>query len=265
MPDISINSLLIAFVLTLIAGFGTVVGALVSLLPQAREAKFLAGALGFSAGVMLYVSFLDLMPEALEQLEAVFSDREAHLLVTVAFFIGIALIWAIDFLIPEENNPHEYNRELKGADGVGRSRRAGLLLALAIGIHNFPEGMATFVSALDGAAVALPIVLAIMLHNIPEGIAVSVPVMHATGSRRKALFWSLLSGLAEPLGAIVGMLVLLPFWSPMVSSLLLSGVAGIMVYISLDELLPTAENHGHHHITILCLIAGMAVMALSML
>ena len=139
------------------------------------------------------------------------------------------------------------------------------MLALAIGIHNFPEGMATFVAALDGLDVALPIVLAIAIHNIPEGIAVYVPIYHSTGSRRKALRYTIISGLAEPVGALAGMLFLLPFWSPTVNAVSLAAVAGIMVYISFDELLPGAERHGHHHMALIGVVSGMAIMAVSLM
>lgn len=264
MEDISSHSLLIALLLTLIAGMGTGIGALLSLLPQARESRFLAGAMGFSAGVMIYVSFLDLMPQAFDELSVSFIPRLSQLYGVLAFFGGIALIALIDFIVPQEDNPHEFNH-VENAVGSPRSRRAGIMLALAIGIHNFPEGMATFISALDGASVAIPIVIAITLHNIPEGIAVSVPVYNATGSHRKAVIWSVISGLAEPVGAVAGMLFLLPLWTPTLNAILLAGVAGVMVYIALDELLPSAESYGHHHITITCVILGMALMAASML
>lgn len=264
MENLSNSSLLAALLLTLLAGMGTGIGALMSLLPQARSSRFLAGALGFSAGVMLYVSFLDLMPQAVSELiGALGSGRRAELYAVLAFFGGILLIALIDFLVPEKENPHEYSHP--AGEKPSRSKKGGIMLALAIAIHNFPEGMATFISALDGAAVAVPIVIAILLHNIPEGIAVMVPVYNATGNRRKALVWSVLSGLAEPLGAIAGMMFLLPLWTPTLNAVVLAAVAGIMVYISLDELLPSAESHGHHHISITFVILGMALMALSVL
>jgi ZIP family zinc transporter len=144
-------------------------------------------------------------------------------------------------------------------------KRTGFMLALAIGIHNFPEGMATFISALDGLDVAIPIVIAIAIHNIPEGIAVSIPILHATGSRRKALTYTMWTGLAEPIGAIFGIVFLLPFWTPIVSALLLAAVSGIMVFIALDELLPGAEEYGHHHYSIAGVILGMLIMAISLL
>ena len=143
--------------------------------------------------------------------------------------------------------------------------RTGILMALAISIHNFPEGLATFASALGNIDIAIPIVIAIAIHNIPEGIAVSVPIYQATGSHKKAFWYSLLSGRAEPVGALIGFLFLLPFWTPTIHALLLAFVSGIMVFISFDELLPGAEKYGHHHYGIGGVITGMAVMAASLL
>lgn len=183
-------------------------------------------------------------------------------------FAGIAIIAVIDKFIPEDENPHEMHTmsELSRPDNHhARLRRTGTMLAIAIGIHNFPEGMATFISALDGLDVALPIVIAIAIHNIPEGIAVSVPIYQATGNRRKAFRYSLLTGLAEPIGAIVGMAVLLPFWSPLVNAVCLATVAGIMIYISFDELLPGSERYGHHHLALAGVITGMALMGLTLI
>ena len=179
-----------------------------------------------------------------------------------AFFAGMLFIAAIDQLIPAEENPHELSGKTSKPAGL---LRIGLLTALAIGIHNFPEGLATFVSAQQTPEVAIPIVIAIALHNIPEGIAVSGPIYQATGSRRKALGYAFLSGLAEPVGALIGWLVLMPVMNDTVFGLLFAAVAGIMVFISLDELLPAARAYGHHHLSIYGLIAGMAVMAVSLL
>ena len=266
--SLSIESILLALGLTLIAGMSTGIGSLMAFFTKATNTRVLSGVLGLSAGVMVYVSFMELMPEALDGIEMVYPGKEGIIYVLMAFFVGMGLIAAIDFFIPEDENPHEFHfANGFGGDGKPKERlkRTGLMLALAIGIHNFPEGMATFVSALDGLDVALPIVIAIAIHNIPEGIAVSVPIYHSTGSRRKALWYSTMTGLAEPVGALFGMLFLLPFWTPTVGALLLAAVAGIMVYISFDELLPGAEEYGHHHFAIGGVILGMVIMAFSLL
>lgn len=263
------DMVLIALGLTLIAGLSTAIGSLMAFFSRQTNTRFLAGALGLSAGVMVYVSFMELMPDALDSLGMEYSDDKSKAIALLAFFGGMGLIALIDFLIPEDENPHELHNVDKLSVGndekSGRLRRTGFMLAMAIGIHNFPEGMATFVSALEGLDVALPIVVAIAIHNIPEGVAVSVPIYHATGNRRKAFLYSMMSGLAEPVGALFGLVFLLPFWTPVVSAVMLAGVAGIMVYISFDELLPSAEEYGHHHYAIGGVILGMAIMGLSLL
>jgi len=275
MNVLSFETIIWALGMTLLAGMSTGIGALVAFFTRSTNKKLLAGALGLSAGVMLYVSFVELMPTALNDIAKTFPEKDGNIYVTFAFFGGIMLIALIDFLIPENENPHEIQHmesineaaahmAPSGASAL-KLKRTGLMLALAISIHNFPEGVATFVSALNGLDVALPIVFAIAIHNIPEGIAVSMPIYHATGNKHKAFWMALLSGLAEPLGALFGLLFIMPFWTPAVSSLLLSAISGIMVYISIDELLPSAEGYGYHHIAIAGVILGMAIMAGSLL
>ena len=204
------------------------------------------------------------MPEALGMLSENFSPRMSNIYMLIAFFSGTSFIALIDFLIPEDENPHEIHR-VEELSGQQRLHRTGILMALAISIHNFPEGLATFASALGNIDIAIPIVIAIAIHNIPEGIAVSVPIYQATGSHKKAFWYSLLSGMAEPVGALIGFLFLLPFWTPTIHALLLAFVSGIMVFISFDELLPGSEKYGHHHYGIGGVITGMAVMAASLL
>ncbi len=264
MPQIS--NVIVAIALTLFAGLATGVGGLLSMAARRTSTRLLAFAMGLSAGVMVYISFMEMLPEAVSAIEPLYCSRAATVYALAAFFGGIGLIALIDWLVPEDENPHEAHTldELTNP-GNHHLRRTGIMLAAAIGIHNFPEGMATFVSALDNLEVAVPIVVAVAIHNIPEGIAVYVPIFHSTGSRRKALKFTFLSGLAEPLGALAGMLFLLPFWSATVNAMCLAAVAGIMVYISFDELLPGAERHGHHHASIIGVVAGMAIMAVSLL
>jgi len=264
------ETILFAAGLTLLAGLSTGVGSALAFFARRINTRFLAGALGFSAGVMIYVSLVEIFVKARASLAAHHGERWGYWITVVSLFIGIALIAVIDRLVPSFENPHELehvNRaeenDMRGNDQ--RLLRMGLFSALAIAIHNFPEGLATFVGALKNPALGISIAAAIAIHNIPEGIAVSVPIFYATGSRKKAFFLSFLSGLAEPVGALLGVFILFRFFNESVFGVVFAIVAGIMVYISLDELLPTAEKYGEHHIAIYGLIGGMAVMALSLL
>ena len=230
--------------------------------------KFLAGSLGFSAGVMIYVSFVEIFVKARTALTTDFGEKLGYTYTVLAFFGGIAIIAIIDWIIPSAENPHEIkNIEEAKLSEANRQKllRMGLFSALAIGIHNFPEGLATFMAALTDPTLGISIAVAIAIHNIPEGIAVSVPVYYATKSRRKAFWVSFLSGVSEPVGALIGYFLLKNFLSPALFGVVFAAVAGIMVYISLDELLPAAEEYGEHHIAIGGLVAGMVVMAASLL
>ncbi|MDU1903800.1 MAG: zinc transporter ZupT [Dysgonomonas sp.] len=257
------NDILFAFILTAIAGLSTGIGSLISLLARRTNTNFLCASLGFSAGVMIYISFMEMLPTAKMELFSVYGDKAGTLYMILGFFGGIALINLIDFMIPKSFNPHE----IQGVEDMGKKKglkRTGLIVALSIAIHNFPEGIATFTSALGSLDVAIPITIAIAIHNIPEGIAVAVPIYHSTGSRKKAFWLSFMSGLAEPFGALIAYLFLMQFWTPQLNGIILAVVSGIMIFISLDELLPSAEKYGKHHISIMGLIAGMLVMAFSL-
>jgi len=259
-----------AFLMTLFAGMSTVIGSFISLFMPRTNTKFLSAGLGFSAGVMIYVSFAEIFVKARDSFDRVFGTSRAMLFTVLSFFGGMLVIALIDKLIPEEENPHEFHDVPTDGQGQGilpdgrELKRAGIFTALAVGIHNFPEGLVTFITALYDPNLALPIVVAIALHNIPEGIAVSAPIYYATGSRIKAFWYSALSGLAEPIGALVGYWLLMPFLNDAVYGILFGAVAGIMVFISFDELLPAAQRYGEHHLSLYSLIAGMAVMAISL-
>src|SRR6056297_1602539 len=285
------NEIVFAFGLTLFAGLATGIGSLLAFFSKRTSPRFLAGALGFSAGVMIYVSFIEIFVKANDSLGEVLGYAAGYRLTTLAFFGGMAVIALIDTLVPEYENPHEI-RAVDQLNGCGEDsseggayqagqpgttsqpdktynhgnlKRMGLFSALAIAIHNFPEGIATFTGALQDPALGVSIAVAIAIHNIPEGIAVSVPLYYATGSKKKAFIWSALSGLSEPVGAVVGYFLLMQFFNELMFGILFAGVAGIMVYISLDELLPTAEKYGEHHIALYGVISGMVVMAVSLL
>ncbi|MBH1941787.1 zinc transporter ZupT [Mobilitalea sibirica] len=265
------NEILFAFSLTLFAGLSTGIGSALAFFTKKTNTKFLSISLGFSAGVMIYVSMVEIFFKAKDSLTAELGMKAGSWLTVGSFFGGMLLIAIIDKLVPSGENPHDMYKveDINSKDAKSTTNakllRMGVFTALAVGIHNFPEGLATFVSALQEPTIAIPIAVAIAIHNIPEGIAVSVPVYYATGSRKKAFLYSFLSGLSEPVGAIVGYLILMPFMSDTLFGIIFAGVAGIMVYISLDELLPSAEEYGEHHLSIYGLVAGMVVMAVSLL
>lgn len=291
----------IAFGLTLLAGMATGVGSIIAFTAKRTNYRFLSVATGFSAGVMLYVSFVEIFFKGVEALSQQYGNYLGHWINAASFFGGMLLIGLIDNLIPAAENPHEIHSEIETMplhnpavtlpnfksvvdtpltpEGFHnhsaqhhKLMRTGLFTALAIGIHNFPEGLVTFLTALEDPGLGVAIAVAIALHNIPEGISVSVPIFYATGNRKKAFMYSMLSGLAEPVGAGVAYLALRSFvggntevMPPELMGILFGGVAGIMVYISLDELLPTSRAYGKGHDSIFGLVAGMFVMALSLL
>lgn len=261
------NPVLFAFLLTLFAGLATGIGSLIAFFAKTTNTKFLSIALGFSAGVMIYVSMVEIFFKAQESLVAEHGDRLGSWITVLSFFGGMLLIALIDKLIPKAENPHELHKveDIDSPPSKENLMRMGVFTAIAIAIHNFPEGLATFITALQEPTIAIPVAVAIAIHNIPEGIAVSIPIYYATGSKRKAFTYSFASGLTEPLGALFGYLILMPFLSDTLFGILFAGVAGIMVFISLDELLPASEKFGYHHHSIYGLISGMAVMALSLL
>ena len=288
------TAVLFAFLLTLVAGLSTGIGSAIAFFFKRPRMAYLAFALGLSAGVMIYVSFMELLPNALDEIGDVWA--------TVAFFLGVLFIGVVDLLIPHDTNPHEFASEdelatistkepipeamcadetagkadagsdedalsaLKlSAERKSKLMRAGVFTALAIAIHNFPEGLATFASALSDPGIGIAIAIAIAIHNIPEGISVSVPIFYATGDRKRAFRLSFLSGIAEPAGAVFGYLILMSFLTDAVLHGLLAFVAGIMVYISIDELLPLAHRYGKEHTVLVGIILGMIVMALSLI
>lgn len=257
------NDITFAFLLTLLAGLSTGIGGLIVFFSKTDNRKFLSIALGFSAGVMIYVSFVEILNKSQSTLANQMDQKMAAFLTLIAFLIGMLSIGLIDFLIPKEENPHEFNYYTKN-DDIKKLKRIGLFTALAIAIHNFPEGLATFLVAMQDPVMAIPVIIAIALHNIPEGIAVAMPIYYATNSKKKALLYSFGSGLTEPLGAIIGWLILMPIMNDTVFGMVFAAVAGIMVFISLDELLPSAQEFGEHHLSIYGMVAGMAVMGISL-
>ncbi|WP_321470521.1 zinc transporter ZupT [Halarcobacter sp.] len=269
-----IEDYLYAFLLTLFAGLSTSFGAVIAFYSKAKSDILLSLGLGFSAGVMIYVSFMEILQKAKDSfIEITSNEIVSETFVLICFFGGILFSAIIDKLIPEDVNPHEpksYNEleELKPNHNIKNKQtlhRTGVFTALAIGIHNFPEGFATFISSLNDISIGITIALAIAIHNIPEGMAISLPIYHATNNKKKAFWYSTLSGFAEPIGAILGFFLLYPIMGEATLGVTFGIVAGIMIYISFDELLPAARVYGNAHTTILGLVLGMFIMALSLL
>ncbi|MDL2305149.1 zinc transporter ZupT [Bacteroides sp. OttesenSCG-928-D19] len=262
------QNVLIALLLTLFAGLATGIGSFIAFFAKSTNKKFLSFSLGLSAGVMIYVSFVEIFAQAQNLLVAEMETTQGMSVTVLCFFGGMLLIGIIDRLVPSFENPHEV-RSVESMEKPDKRdsklMKMGVMTALAIAIHNFPEGIATFASAVEDPALGVAIAIAIAIHNIPEGIAVAVPIYHATGNKKKAFRLSLLSGLAEPVGAFLAYLVLMPFMSPTLLGCVLASVSGIMVFISLDELLPAAREYGEHHVSIYGLMVGMGIMAFSLI
>lgn len=265
------DNVVFALGLTLLAGLSTGVGSALAFFTRKTNTRFLAFSLGLSAGVMIYVSLVEIFFQAREALQSDLGDVKGAWVTVIAFFAGMFAVMLIDKYVPSGENPHEMHSVEEMTASAGKKAResalmrVGVLTALAIAIHNFPEGIATFVAGLKNPKLGLPIAAAIAIHNIPEGIAVSVPIFYATGDRKKAFWLSFLSGLAEPVGALIAYFVLMPFLSDTLFGIIFAAVAGIMIFISVDQLLPAARKYGEHHVSIYGLIAGMMIMAVSLL
>lgn len=264
------DPILLAFLVTLGAGLATGIGSFIAFTAKTTNKKFLSFMLGVSAGVMIYVSLVEIFQKAVISLGvAAGNDGTGYLLATLGFFGGIIFIALIDKLIaPDQGNPHEIHSASEMDDPKEKERtallRMGTFTAIAIAIHNFPEGLATFLATIEDPTLGIAIAVAVAIHNVPEGVAVSIPIYHATGSRLKAFWYSFASGIVEPIGALLGFFILQQFFNDYVFGIVFAGVAGIMVFISLDQLLPTAQKYGYHHLSIYGVIAGMALMAVSL-
>jgi ZIP family zinc transporter len=246
-------NLWLPLLLSLLAGFFTVAGSLITFLIRDMKRSYLQFSLGLSGGVMIYVSFVELLSSAIKGI--------GPLKANAAFFSGIIFFMLVDFFVP-----HQYIEERIKTNTCDKKLMAsGIFTTLGIAIHNFPEGMAVFMSSLTNIKLGIVLAIAIALHNIPEGIAVAMPVFYATKSKKKAFWYSFLSGFAEPAGALVALLVLVPFLNPAVLSFCLAFVAGIMVFISFDELLPLSCESNGYHISITGLILGMLIIAVSLI
>jgi len=266
------ENVLFAFLLILIAGLATGVGGFVVLFSKTTNTKFLSICLSFSAGVMLYVSFAEILREAIEALEYGHGEAWGLLIATAAFFAGILLMAAIDRCIPhndhiaEASGPAIQEGKEFSLDEKKKLKRTGVMSATALAIHNFPEGLITFIALMYDPAIGIAIAIAIILHNMPEGIAMAAPIYYATGSKSKAFLLSVGTGLTQLLGAFVAWLLLqnISYDIEAISGIAFAAVAGIMVFVAIHQLLPAAQKYGKHHLVMIWAFSGMAVMATSL-
>ncbi len=257
-----------AFSLAVFAGLSTGLGSLVAFFAKTTNRTFLATSLGFSAGVMIYVSFVALFPKSLEVLTVFFGTEHAGLYTTISFFAGALIIMLINSLIPQSENLHQAHFIEERAEFDKENKkllRVGILTALALAVHNFGEGIATFSAGMIDPSLGVPIATAIAIHNIAEGVAVSIPIYFATRSKKKAFWISLASGATEPLGALATYFIFPSIFSGAMFGFVIAAVAGIMVFISIEELLPAAREYDVGKKSIYGLMVGMFVMAITLI
>jgi len=238
-----------AFVLSTLAGLSTMVGSLIIFFSKTKKEKIIIGSLSFAAGVMITVSLIDLIPESYHLLINNYDNFFSFLLVLIAINIGFLISMGVDKYLPTQNNNGLY--------------RVGIIAMIVIIMHNIPEGMATFMATNTDLSLGITLTLAIALHNIPEGISISVPIYYSTNSKKRALLYTFISGISELFGAILTYLFLKPYMNDLVLGILFSIIAGIMMQISIYELLPTSLKYKNKSITYLFLIIGVIVMIIN--
>ncbi len=270
---------LTALILSTLAGLSTVLGGFVTFFIKENSLKFLSFGLGLSAGVMLFISLVDLYPESCEMIKNQMGEN--YLFLTVIFFaIGILTAVLIDYFIPDHlqsqmftkqlgaNEKHEDSTDCKEDENavisIGKIKKAGILTAIVVAVHNLPEGLATFFLTAQNVMLGIGIVIAIAIHNIPEGMAISIPVYQATHSKRKAFLYSFLSGMAEPVGGVIGFVIIKTLFPTLCVGILFSMVAGIMTYISLDTLLPLSKDYDTGHYSISGVVLGLLIMGFAL-
>ncbi|MFI3301188.1 MAG: zinc transporter ZupT [Candidatus Gastranaerophilales bacterium] len=254
----------IAMTITLLAGLATAIGAVVAFMVKRDNLRVLSIGLGFSAGVMIFLSFTDILPAARDML-AVNFPKTNEWLIFAGFIVGVIVAILIDYFLPDHVDPDEILEPDAPCKHQHKIKRAGLLTAVAICVHNFPEGMATFLTTTQNVSLGVSVGLAIAIHNIPEGIAVALPIYHVTGKKRYAMMYAALSGISEPIGALIGMFLFSLFVPQILVGILLAAVAGIMIYISFDTLLPLSREYGNWHLSMIGIISGMLFIWMSLI
>jgi ZIP family zinc transporter len=262
--------MIIALLITLLAGLATSIGGLLATHRAMLKRSYFAVSLAFAAGAMIFVSFVELLPHGIG-IHTGHSSTATEWLVYGAFFVGILIVAAIDHFLPSSLNPSEIEGKeehlgVKARHTNKRLLRSGFLVAIVLALHNFPEGMSTFLAANEDLSAGIALAVAIAIHNIPEGVAVAAPIYAATKSRKKAFWWATLSGFAELAGGLFGVLLIGVLLPTAITGAVFGLVAGMMVFVAIDELLPAARRYQTRgHQVVYGLLGGMAVMAVSLL
>ncbi|MBQ4122838.1 zinc transporter ZupT [bacterium] len=258
------NSYVLPLVLTLLAGMSTLIGGFVTFFIKRNNLRALSVGLGFSAGVMIYVSLSELMDEAPKMLCSYYNEISSQALAFGGFFLGIVIAIAIDCFVPDHIESNFLDRSAK-VQQRKKIQRAGFITAIAVSLHNLPEGITTFLVSSQDIMLGIPVAIAIAIHNIPEGIAIALPVFHATGKKRLAILYTFLSGISEPVGGLIGVILLKTIMPAQCIGIMTAAVAGIMVYISFDTLLPLAREYGENHHVIIGIMSGMLIMGFGLI
>lgn len=254
----------ISFLITFLAGMTTVIGGLCSFFIKRDNSKILSLGLGFSAGALIYVSFMELLRDSERVLLENFTPHLGSVILITCFFVGMIVTALIDHFMPSYCGIESFEKMEKEKSVVSnpdKLYKAGLFLLIAISVHKLPEGFAIFLGAQTHLETALALAFAVSIHNIPEGISIALPVYYATGSKLKAVGATFLSGLVEPLGALLGFLLLSQYFNDITYAIMFAFTAGIMIYVSFDSLLPMSREYGDGHLSILGVGVGMFLMA----
>ena len=255
---------ILPLLLTLFSGMATLLGGFITFFVKRNDLRVLSIGLGFSAGVMIYVSLSELIEEAATMLTPFYGVTPAKVAAFLGFFAGILVAIAIDYFIPDHIESDFLSKSTK-CQQKHRIKRAGLITAIAVTLHNLPEGIATFLVASQDIRLGIPVAIAIAIHNLPEGIAIALPIFHATGKKRQAILYTFLSGISEPIGGLIGVLLLKTILPDQAVGIMTAAVAGIMIYISFDTLLPLAREYGENHHVIIGIVSGLLIMSFSLI
>ena len=258
MTSFASSDIWLAFIMTLVAAISTFMGAMTSLYFRKVNQVTLSVILGFAAGIMIYTAFMKLMPDSISILSSQLSSAQTKITSTVWFFVGIVLLYPLGYLVKlwKKKEVERYDASLQ------YYRRVAILVLLTITAHSFVEGLATFLSFLATPLVAIPLVLSIIVHNFPEGMTIGALFNKISDSmnRRRAIFYSVIASLFEPIGALMAYIFILKYSNPVLTGILKAFLSGLLVATALNELIPNSQLKGNRKVSVQSIILGMFIM-----